>query len=94
MQNSPLSPEAWMADLFSSRAARTGAVIRRKARDVGMMEFVHELDRRGYRAVLNAGQIVIFCNREPIHLLQAPVSLKETDPETFKVSAPRPAAPV
>jgi len=45
-------------------------VIRRKARDiekfVGRREFELELKRRGYQAVENAGQVIIFCNREPI----------------------------
>lgn len=65
-----LSPDAWMLDLFSSQAARKGAVIRRNIRDieryVGRSEFEKELRRRGYHAVENAGQMVIFCNREPI----------------------------
>ncbi|MCK0170085.1 N-(5'-phosphoribosyl)anthranilate isomerase [Aliiroseovarius sp. S1123] len=66
----PLTPDAWMIDLFSSKAARQGAVIRRKLRDieryVGRDRFEDELRRRGYHAVENAGQLVIFCNQEPI----------------------------
>jgi hypothetical protein len=31
-RNSPLSPEVWLHDLFTSRAVQEGAVIRRKAR--------------------------------------------------------------
>ena len=67
---SPLSPEAWLHDLFASNAARNGEVIRRKARDIerfaGWEAFRAELQRRGYRAVENCGQVVIFCNRAPI----------------------------
>ncbi len=67
----PLTPDAWMLHLFSSKAARQGAVIRRKTRDieryVGRATFEAELRRRGYHAVENAGQLVIFCNQEPIH---------------------------
>ena len=62
-----------MLDLFGSRAARSGAVIRRKRRDieryVGMERFLREIDRRGYLAVENAGQVVIFCNCEPVRRL-------------------------
>lgn len=69
----PLSADAWVTDLFSSKAAREGAVIRRKLRDieryVGRDAFEIELKRRGYHADENAGQIVIFCNQEPIRLL-------------------------
>ncbi len=60
----------WMQHLFDSKAVRDGAVIRRKLRDiehfVGRPVFEAELRRRGYRAFENAGQLVIFCNREPI----------------------------
>lgn len=66
----PLSPEAWITDLFSSKAACQGAVIRRKLRDieryVGRARFEDELRRRGFHAVENAGQLIIFCNQDPI----------------------------
>ncbi|UWQ20538.1 N-(5'-phosphoribosyl)anthranilate isomerase [Jannaschia sp. W003] len=67
-----LSPAAtqWLAQLFESRAARDGAVIRRKMRDVdrrvGRAPFLAEMRRRGFGVVENAGQYVIFCNREPL----------------------------
>lgn len=91
MNPSPLSTEGWLLDLFGSKAARQGAVIRRARRDVeryvGMDRFVAEMDRRGYLAVENGDQIVIFCNRLPIRRLnQRPFSLKENGPETLKVS--------
>ena len=48
-------------------------MIRRKARDIerfaGMALFMAEIDRRGFRAMENSGQIVIFCNRAPIRWL-------------------------
>ena len=73
MSPKPLSPEGYLLDLFSSKAARDGAVIRRKSRDidrlVGREAFVRELHRRGFKAVENAGQIVIFCNAEPVRPL-------------------------
>ncbi len=69
----PLSAETWMQHLFSSKAARNGAVIRRKTRDieryVGRTGFEAELKRRGYHAVENAGQMVIFCNQEAVLLI-------------------------
>ncbi|WP_254796922.1 hypothetical protein [Sulfitobacter albidus] len=62
-----------MIDLFSARAAARGGVIRRSVRDiekyVGRVEFEDELRRRGFHAVENAGQLVIFCNQEPIRLV-------------------------
>jgi hypothetical protein len=71
--NSPLSPEIWLRDMFASKAVQQGGVIRRKARDIerfaGMQRFMAEIDRRGYQAAENAGQIVIFCNRAPVRWL-------------------------
>lgn len=65
-----LSPERWIGHLFASQAAREGGVIRRKVRDVervvGREAFLAEMRRRGFPVVENAGQFVIFCNREPI----------------------------
>ena len=69
----PVTPERFLAELFSSRAAATGAVIRRSARDIdrfyGRAAFLDEMRRRGYSVVENAGQLVIFCNREPVRRL-------------------------
>lgn len=66
----PLRPEDWLLHLFSSRAAAEGGVVRRKTRDieriVGRERFRLELERRGFRAVENGGQTVVFCNREPL----------------------------
>lgn len=71
---SPLSPEIWTAMLFASKAASDGAVIRRKKRDIeryaGLDFFRTELRRRGFRAVENAGQIIVFCNRDPIEYFE------------------------
>jgi len=65
-----IRPEDWIVHVFSSRAAAEGGVVRRKTRDieriVGRQRFRAELDRRGFRAIENGGQTVIFCNREPL----------------------------
>ena len=72
-QNSPLTPENWLNDLFASKAVQQGAVIRRKARDierfVGIEMFMAEINRRGYQVAENSGQYVIFCNRAPVRWL-------------------------
>lgn len=76
-----LSPDAWVTHLFSAKAAREGTVVRRKVRDierfVGMKRFLAEVDRRGFTAVTNAGQLVIFCNREPVRLATRPIFEKD-----------------
>ena len=69
-----LSPDQWIAHVFSAQAAAKGGVVRRQARDIerilGWDRFRRELQRRGYRAVVNGGQVVIFCNAEPVHLFE------------------------
>ena len=69
-----LEAEAWLAHLFSAEAARRGGVVRRKARDVerivGWPRFKAELRARGYCAMLNGGQVVVFCNTAPIRPLE------------------------
>tara|TARA_R110002020_G_scaffold47261_1_gene134515 strand:+ start:295 stop:531 length:237 start_codon:yes stop_codon:yes gene_type:complete len=70
LRPSPLSPDIWMTDMFRSKAACKGGVIRRSARDierfVGRAAFEAEIRRRGFQAIENAGQVVVFCNREKI----------------------------
>ena len=99
-RNSPLTPEVWLHDLFTSKAVQQGGVIRRKARDIerfaGMDLFMREVHRRGYQAVENSGQIVIFCNCAPVRWLthghQPPISSKEIGPKSLQDFA-RPDAP-
>ena len=69
-----LTAEKWLFQLFSSKAACDGGVICRQARDierlVGMQRFEAELDRRGFHAVQNAGQLVVFCNQQPVSVIR------------------------
>lgn len=66
-------------------------MIRRKARDIerfaGMARFLREIDRRGFQVAENAGQIIIFCNREPVRWISpgpTPISSKEIGPKSLK----------
>lgn len=69
----PQTPRQFLEELFGSRAAMNGEVIRRKRSDIarfmGEDDFLAEMKRRGYRVYHNAGQFVIFCNREPVQRL-------------------------
>ena len=69
-----ISADEWLRQLFSSKAARDGGVVRRKVSDVerivGCLRFEHEIRRRGFRAVQNGQQYVVFCNRESIRLIE------------------------
>ena len=68
-----LPAEIWMQKIFDAKAAREGGVVRRSTRDieriVGRDRFLTELRRRGYHAVENSGQIVIFCNNDTVQVL-------------------------
>lgn len=68
-----IAPDQWVRQIFSARAAAEGGIVRRKVRDVerllGRDLFEHELRRRGFHAVENAGQFIIFCNNEPVRVL-------------------------
>ena len=69
----PQTEDQFFGELFASKAARDGAVIRRQLRDVeryvGRGAFLDEMRRRGFSVVENAGHIVIFCTREPLQRL-------------------------
>jgi hypothetical protein len=68
-----IPPDIWLLQLFTAKSAREGGIVRRQVRDVerivGRSNFERELRRRGYHAVENAGQYVIFCNAEPVRML-------------------------
>ena len=69
----PPTPEMFFTTFFNSKAAREGAVIRRKVRDVerlvGRPLFLQEMKRRGFTTFENSGQFVVFCNSEPVRCL-------------------------
>ncbi|MEM9796930.1 MAG: N-(5'-phosphoribosyl)anthranilate isomerase [Pseudomonadota bacterium] len=61
---------SWLANVFSAKASQRGQTVRRALRDVeataGHEVFLAEMRRRGWTAAENAGQIIVFCNRQPI----------------------------
>jgi len=62
----PKTPEDWMRHLFSAKAAKDGGVVRRSVRD--MERFLAEMQRRGFTVAENAGQVIVFCNAEPVRI--------------------------
>jgi len=83
--NDPITPDLWFKHLFGSQAARDGGVVRRKVRDmeryVGREFFAAELIRRGYSAVENGGQVIIFCNAEPLRIAVRPRNSSQELPQ-------------
>lgn len=69
-----VSPENWIRQMVSSKAARDRGLVRQKVqgidRIIGCRRFEGELRRRGYRAVQNGSQYVIFCNNIALRLIE------------------------
>ena len=65
-----LTPERWMAQMFSSGEALKGGIVKRQIRDVerivGRAAFAAEVERRGFQALENGRHFVVFCNDAPI----------------------------
>jgi hypothetical protein len=68
-----LPADIWMRQIFNAKAARDGASVRRSLHDidriVGRERFMREITRRGFHAVENAGQVIIFCNNQPVKII-------------------------
>ncbi|MDF0601804.1 N-(5'-phosphoribosyl)anthranilate isomerase [Psychromarinibacter sp. C21-152] len=66
-------PEAWIAHVFSAKAAMRGGVIRRSVawvrNEIGEDRFVDEVRLRGFHLLECGGQFVVVCNRAPIRRL-------------------------
>ena len=73
------SPQAFLADVFGSKLVRDGKVLRRSLRDIeryfGRDAFIEEVYCRGFRAIENAGHVIIFCNNEPVRILRPKAAL-------------------
>lgn len=69
-----LTSDLWVRQIFSSKAAQDGTVVRRKVRDVerlvGRERFELEIRRRGFRAIENGGQYIILCNHDFVRLIE------------------------
>lgn len=72
----PLQTDNWLANLFTSKAAMQGQVVRRSRRDIerycGMDRFLADMEIRGFQALTNRDQVIIFCNAAPITRLRKP----------------------
>ena len=69
----PVTPDRWIVQLFSAKSVAEGGIIHRKVADVerliGRPRFLHEVRRRGFHAIENAGQFIVFCNQDPVNVL-------------------------
>ena len=62
----PPLANVWLRQLFDAKAARSGGVVRRRLRDVecivGLAKFSDEVARRGFTAITDGAQVVVFCH--------------------------------
>jgi len=65
--------DPWIDQMFSTRAARRGAVVRRSMswvdREVGREEFLAEIRERDYHVIQTADQFIVVCHNGPIRVL-------------------------
>lgn len=70
---SVLAPDRWLRNVFACKAVMQGQVIRRKTRDIerycGMDRFLAEVRERGFQAIQNRDQVVVFCNNAQLRRL-------------------------
>lgn len=67
-----LDPDAWIAQIFSARAAAGGVVRRSIAwvdHEIGRDRFVAEVRRRGFHLLATRNQFIVVCNRDPVEIL-------------------------
>ena len=69
----PVPPDPWIDQLFSSKAALKGSVVRRSQawvhREVGRDVFEAEIKRRGFHLIETGGQFIIICNSGAIRMI-------------------------
>lgn len=65
-----LTPERWIANVFSADEVRRGGILKRQVRDIerlcGTEVFLAEARRRGFQVVRNHRHFVVFCNDQPV----------------------------
>ena len=69
----PVTPDAYIADVFSAQSAQKGGVVRRRIVDVeriaGRDPFLAYCRAHGFRVIENNGHFIVLCNRAPISIL-------------------------
>ena len=67
------NPDAWIEQIFMTKSARRGGVVRRSIswvdREVGRDRFFSEVRNRGFRLIRTADQFIVICHRGSIELV-------------------------
>jgi len=68
------TPDRFLAQIFDDGPSGDDRIVKRRVREVeeivGRHDFVAALRSRGYRAVQNGGEFVIFCNHDPVVIVR------------------------
>ena len=63
----------WLDQIFRSRAAATGGVVRRRVadvdREIGRCALELEVRRRGFHMVQSGEHLVILCTHDPVQVI-------------------------
>lgn len=66
-------PDIWIDQIFATKSARRGAVVRRSVRwvdhEIGRDRFVNEVRRRGFRLIRTADQFIVICHGGPVDII-------------------------
>ena len=69
----PHRAEDWIAQLFATKSARSGGIVRRKIdwvdREIGRARFEAEARRRGFHCIEAGRQLIVVCTPDPIKIL-------------------------
>jgi len=69
----PASALSWLDQIFSSKAALSGGVVRRSVRwvetEIGTDTFQREVQRRGFHMIECGGQFVVICNSRGVRVI-------------------------
>ncbi|PTX55899.1 hypothetical protein C8N43_0547 [Litoreibacter ponti] len=69
-----LPPDLWFNQLFATKSAQRGGVVRRAVRDVervmGRAQFEAMIKERGFQAIENGEQYIVLCNQRPVRLIR------------------------
>ncbi|MBV7408646.1 N-(5'-phosphoribosyl)anthranilate isomerase [Maritimibacter sp. DP1N21-5] len=73
--NPQTAAELWLDRTFTCKTALSGGVIKRSVSEVqsiiGRERFLSEIKKRGFQAVENGDDMIVFCNRNPVRLAMA-----------------------
>lgn len=69
----PPTDDKWIAQMFATKSARRGSVVRRSIgwvdREVGRDAFLKEMKQRNFHVIKTADQFIVVCHNGPIQIL-------------------------